>query len=97
MSRFEYSQVPVDEKLENERPETPRKRSLASAIFLALAGVVLFTAFTALVVGLTKIEDVQPKHKSSNTNSGWANNHEHETRATGDPYLIGVGKADITG
>lgn len=97
MSRFEYSQVPVDEKLENERPETPRKRSLASAIFLALAGVVLFTAFTALVVGLTKIEDVQPNHKSSNSNSGWANKHEHETRATGDPYLIGVGKADITG
>ncbi|TEY86407.1 hypothetical protein BOTCAL_0009g00340 [Botryotinia calthae] len=97
MSRFEYSQVPADEKLENERPETPRKRSLASAIFLALAGVVLFTAFTALVLGLAKIEDVQPTHKSSNTNSGWANNHEHETRATGDPYLIGVGKADITG
>ncbi|KAF7856119.1 hypothetical protein EAF04_010072 [Stromatinia cepivora] len=97
MSRFEYSQVLADEKLEDERPEVPRRKSLASAIFYAFAGLVLFTAFAALVVGLAKIESVQPSNEPPNINSEWASEHEHETRATGDQYLIGVGKADITG
>lgn len=97
MTRFEYSQVPVDEKVENEQPEVSRRKFLASAIFFALAGFVLFTAFTALVVGLAKIESVQPNNESPNINSEWTHEHDHETRATGDQYLIGVGKADITG
>lgn len=97
MSRFEYSQVPADEKVEDEQPKIPRRRSLASALFFAFAGLVLFVAFTTLVVGLAKIDDVRPNNESPNTNFEWAYEHEHETRATGDPYLIGVGKADITG
>ncbi|KAJ8070538.1 hypothetical protein OCU04_000912 [Sclerotinia nivalis] len=97
MSRFEYSQVLADEKVGDEQPEVPRRKPLASAIFYAFAGLVLFTAFAALVVELSKTGSAQPSNGPPNINSDWASEHEHETRATGDQYLIGVGKADITG
>ncbi|ESZ90091.1 neutral ceramidase precursor [Sclerotinia borealis F-4128] len=97
MSRYEYSQVPGDEKVEDEKREIPLKKSLASVILYAFAGFILFTAFTALVMGLAKIESVQPNNEFPNTSSEWTHEHDHETRATGDLYLIGVGKADITG
>ncbi|KAI9641032.1 hypothetical protein NHQ30_010460 [Ciborinia camelliae] len=97
MSRFEYLQVQADEKVEDGQPEVPRRKSLASVVFFAFAGFVLFTAFTALVVGLAKIESVQPNKQLPNANSEWTHENDHETRAIGDPYLIGVGKADITG
>lgn len=97
MSEFEYSQVSADEMVEDEKSEVPRRRSLGSVMFLAFAGLLLFTAFTAFVVGISKIESVQPNSESFSSNSEWSHEHGHETRATGDKYLVGVGKADITG
>ncbi|RAL63285.1 hypothetical protein DID88_004361 [Monilinia fructigena] len=96
MSTFEYLKVPADEKFEDE-PKIPRRRFLASALFFAFTGLVLFTALTLLVVGLAKVESVQLNREFSNTNSEWNHENNHKTRAAGDKYLIGVGKADITG
>ncbi|KAB8302967.1 hypothetical protein EYC80_006281 [Monilinia laxa] len=96
MSSFKYLKVSADEKFEDE-PKIPRRRFLASALFFTFTGLVLFTAVTLLVVGLAKIESVQLNGAFSNTNSEWNHENDHKTRATGDKYLIGVGKADITG
>lgn len=96
MSSFEYSKVSADEKLEDE-PKIPRRKSLASALFFAFTGIILFTALTLLVVGLVKVERVHLNKESPKTNSEWTHENDHKTRATGDKYLIGVGKADITG
>ncbi|KAA8576191.1 hypothetical protein MFRU_009g01240 [Monilinia fructicola] len=96
MSSFEYSKVSADEKLEDE-PKIPRRKSLASALFFAFTGIILFTALTLLVVGLVKVERVHLNKESPKTNSEWTHENDHKTRAIGDKYLIGVGKADITG
>jgi neutral ceramidase len=90
----EYSELPVEEKLEDEELETPvrtsrwGKKADAWGISTAVLAILL------LVVGIGAFTRKVPVDNSPFEDQEWL---AHATRATGDSYLIGVGKADITG
>ncbi|KAH8601598.1 Neutral/alkaline nonlysosomal ceramidase [Bisporella sp. PMI_857] len=83
-----------DEKFDNEIPDLPRRSKWSKKGMACVASVVLMAALF-LVVGTTawvaKTPDVTPM--SDKPAEEWL----ARTRATGDTYLLGVGKADITG
>lgn len=93
----QYTEVPAEEKPDEDREgstgETARwgRKSTAWAI-----SAVLLTSLLVLLIGIgglvmRKPPQVVPSEKSSGE---WL---AHASRAAGDQYLLGVGKADITG
>lgn len=94
----QYQALPVEEKLDDEQlvvpPQISRWSKTRIAFVFSLLFLVSFTIVAATARALTRyspifessVEDEDPQ---------WL--REHLTRTTGDTYLIGVGKADITG
>ena len=95
-----YSAIPEEEKPDSAADEHVKVSSsnpkLHNNVFLGFATCLVSLALILLVVGLVTIRTIQAHDESPVfDDSQWL--HSHETRAQGDKYLIGVGKADITG
>jgi hypothetical protein len=89
----QYSELPGEEKLEGEKHQSLPKSRKWSPLSLLLLIPLLFVASLVFVVGLAKIIS-QPIPPSQIGSSRWL---AHEARQTDAQYLLGVGKADITG
>lgn len=87
----------MEEKSEDEELDAPVRNSRwgkkAAAWFIS---TVVLTILLLLVVGIGAVTKTVPSpvDNSPFEDPEWL---AHATRATGDSYLIGVGKADITG
>lgn len=88
----QYSELPGEEKAEGEQLQSPPKKSRWSTLSLLLILPLMFVALLALVVGIAKFIS-RPVPRSQIGTAEWA----HEIRQTQAQYLLGVGKADITG
>ncbi|PQE06083.1 neutral alkaline non-lysosomal ceramidase protein [Rutstroemia sp. NJR-2017a BBW] len=97
MSSPKYSQVPTEEKVDDEQRNFSPRSSRASALVLGLGSFIILSSLVIFVLGFAKIDTVRDAPSDNFSNAGSESSHEYETRATGDPYLLGVGKADITG
>jgi neutral ceramidase len=97
MSSPKYSQVPTEEKVDDEQRNISRRSSRASALVLGLGSFIILSSLVIFFLGFAKIDTVRNAASDDFANAGSESSHEYETRATGDPYLLGVGKADITG
>lgn len=98
MPSQQYQALPVEEKLDEEQPSSsPHIRKWSKtrvAIVFLLSFLVSFTIVAATTRSLTRhTPTAEPSINDEDTE--WL--REHLTRATGDTYLLGVGKADITG
>ena len=89
----QYSELPGEEKLEGERHQSLPKSRKWSPLSLLLLIPLLFVASLVFVVGIAKFIS-QPIPPSQIGSSRWL---AHEARQTNAQYLLGVGKADITG
>lgn len=96
-SRAEYSSLPVteDRKDEDENPVKVPKRLF---VWLGALISVLLLAIAFVVLGRVDYLDYSaPSTESVVDQEATKSFHDHLARAGGDEYLIGVGKADITG
>lgn len=95
-----YQALPAEEKLDEEQPSNPSPTSkwtksriafVFSFLFLVSFTFVAATARVLMLYSSTtqSADVIEPESEQ------WL--REHLTRATGDTYTIGVGKADITG
>jgi hypothetical protein len=97
----EYEALPVEEKLEFEEPEIlvdqPRRRItiLAFLVFILTVASVLAIVVVATVWTTIPLAAEPPLVDSPVDDPELF--LEHAVRAPGDRYMIGVGKADITG
>ncbi|CAG8951865.1 hypothetical protein HYFRA_00005669 [Hymenoscyphus fraxineus] len=94
LNRAEYSALPVteDRKDEDDNPVKPPKRLFAFLTFLL---ALLLFAIAVIVLGRSHYS--RPAAESIVDQKVTEAFHDHLARAGGDEYLIGVGKADITG
>jgi neutral ceramidase len=90
----QYSELPVEEKLEDGQPEAPANNSKWSKRATLWVLSMLAFASLLLVIGTGALSGRTPVYESPVEESDWL---AHATRAAGDQYLLGVGKADITG
>lgn len=98
MRSSQYSQLPSEEKEDQTEPQTPVTGARRSQLFIAIVTLLFTLALLTLVLGFSKSWNVQTEATSPTDpidDSEWL--RKFESRATGDEYLIGVGKADITG
>ncbi|KAM3064936.1 hypothetical protein ACMFMG_011236 [Clarireedia jacksonii] len=97
MPSSQYSQVPTEEKVDDEQRNISPRPSRASALVIGLGSFIILSSLVAFFLGLGTIDTVRGPASDNFSNAGSESSHEYETRATGDQYLLGVGKADITG
>ena len=94
----QYQALPVEEKLDGDQPSNqPQTRKWSKTrigLVLSLLVLVSFAIFGVTTRTLTR-QTPAVKTPIEDPDTEWL--REHLTRATGDTYLIGVGKADITG
>lgn len=98
----EYAVLPVEEKQEVDHDaDAPVTKPRRSRTFLAFI-VALFSLI--VVLGVVAVQTWAPasshrvqQHGDEKQAATEADLHDHLSRATGDQYLLGVGKADITG
>lgn len=88
-----YSELPVEEQLEIELSETPLKRPAWRRIALLIFTPLLVVASLLLVLGIANAASGRPV-LAQLTETPW---FSHATRAPDGQFLLGVGKADITG
>jgi hypothetical protein len=90
-----YSEVPVEDKLEAEHLETesPPNRSLWSRIALVVLAPLLVLTSVLAVLSIANVCSGRPALAQLNE-SGW---FSRVSRAPAGQFLLGVGKADITG
>jgi len=90
-----YEALPVEEKLDSGEPEVPVKGPRRNKPLLAFIVSLVSLASLPFFLGAFKAWTTVAKTQST------VDNPEallaHAARATGDQYLLGVGKADITG
>ena len=97
-SAQQYSEIPVEDKLDGVELEIPARTSRWSkkVVVGGILAAILVTVL--LVVSLGSMGREEPIQTTTNSSPledpDWL---AHATKATGDTYLIGVGKADITG
>ncbi len=96
MRPVQYEQLPVEEKGDDEQLQSPPTISRARKIILVSA-ISLLTLIFALFV----LESVNLLPSKSSLPAAEEDDAEwlraNMPRTTGDQYLLGVGKADITG
>jgi hypothetical protein len=98
----QYQALPVEEKQEIEEGldipvDKPRRRKIIIAFCVALSSLVavlLLLGVTALWTSSKSTSKSLPVESPTKFPDSLL---EHEIRAPGDRYLLGVGKADITG
>jgi len=98
-STQQYSELPVEEKLEFAPVLAPRK-SRWSKMIVALVASLLLVSLIILGISVVRTgETIIEGSVSEPTEADHAEwlAHAVKSRATGDQYLLGVGKADITG
>jgi hypothetical protein len=97
-SSQQYQALPVEEKLDGDQssnqPQTRKWSKTRIGLIFSLLLLVSFAIVGATTRTLTR-QTPAVKTSIEDPDSEWL--REHLTRATGDTYLIGVGKADITG
>jgi neutral ceramidase len=100
-SSQQYEALPVEEKLEDEQPsttpQTPKWSKARMALVCSLLFLVSFALVAATARALTRHAQVTETSIEDEDEAAESWLKEHLTRASGDTYLIGVGKADITG
>lgn len=92
-----YEKVPVDEKPQDEPVASPPKSSVWSKKIYTFLVTMLLLSAVFFAMGRCSIKEktqtvLEPVTESSEEATEWL-----AARATGDEYLLGVGKADITG
>lgn len=95
----EYQQLPVEEKVEDERPLVPAKKRNNKA-FLALVVCLIVFASLFAFLGTSRSSENEASRQQifeDAAEAEFASFLNEEARATGQQYLLGVGKADITG
>lgn len=95
MQALQYSELPTEDLDESRQVVVPVKTSTKRTP-LSIAGVaLLFTAALVLVV-VASSKLFAPKIVTSAVEeTEWL--RDYRARATGDEYLLGTGKADVTG
>jgi hypothetical protein len=96
-----YLQLPVEEKVEHEALDTPTQRSRwSNKVTVLVASMLLIISLLVLGLATSKVTEAETKlviePVTEADHSEWVA-AEMGSRATGDEYLLGVGKADITG
>lgn len=100
-SSQQYQALPLEEKLEDDQPRNPLHTPKWTKTRLAVAFSLLFLlSFTLVAATARALTQHLPAPETSiqeedKVTESWVK--DHLTRASGDTYLIGVGKADITG
>jgi neutral ceramidase len=90
----QYAGLPVEEKSKDKQSSATVHRSKWSTALTACVFSVLFLVSFTIIAGNAGSVKAQAA-KVPVDGSQWL--HSHTARATGDEYLLGVGKADITG
>ncbi|CZR64169.1 probable neutral ceramidase precursor [Phialocephala subalpina] len=95
----EYQQLPVEEKVEDEQPQAPiKKRNNKAFVALVVCLIAFALLFAFLGTRSSKHDDEsQQQIFEEAAEAEFASFLNGEARATGQQYLLGVGKADITG
>ncbi|RDL31399.1 Uncharacterized protein BP5553_09608 [Venustampulla echinocandica] len=96
LNRAEYVALPAQEKVEAGPQDGPDKTLRRSNAFLATLLSVLFLTLVLAGLGTAALWTPSTSATEPRVDDSEAF-REHLTRATGDQYLLGVGKADITG
>lgn len=99
-SSQQYQALPVDEKLGGEQSSSPPQRKWSKtrqAFVFSLLFLLSLTLVTVTARALTRPTPVSETSIKEQDKAAESMLKEHLTRASGDTYLIGVGKADITG
>ena len=91
----EYEALPVEEKLDSEEPGVPVKPPRRNPTLVAFTISLVFLVSLVVVLGTVKAWTALTDTESIMDNPEAL--LAHAARATGDQYLLGVGKADITG
>lgn len=97
MTDGKYSVVAEDEKSDHNVPQTLRRRSRLHNIFLGLTSLAVFLGLILVGVNLATARTLHADEEILEQKPQWMQSHEAKARANGDEYLLGVGKADITG
>jgi hypothetical protein len=100
MPSQQYQALPVEDKLDEGQPSTPSPVSKWTRTRMVLVLSLLFLVSFTFVAATARVFTRQSPNTQSTdvvepVSEEWL--REHLTRATGDTYTIGVGKADITG
>ena len=90
----QYTELPLDEKPEEEQLAAPVKGSRWTKKTAAWVISVLVLASVVIFAGAGAWTKKTPVEQTPVEEPEWL---AHATRAAGDQYLLGVGKADITG
>ncbi|KAG0650469.1 Neutral ceramidase 2 [Hyphodiscus hymeniophilus] len=92
-----YQALPVEEKVDDDQsnPPPPSRQWSKTRIALLLSLLLLLSTIVAIATQALTLETPAVDDLIDDEGTEWL--REHLTRATGDKYLIGVGKADITG
>lgn len=89
----QYSELPLDDKLEGEHPPPAPPRSRWTRLSLLLVAPLLLLASALVVVGVADLLS-GPNAPSPLGSFSFL---RHVPRAAAGQFLLGVGKADITG
>jgi neutral ceramidase len=96
-----YQVLPLEEKLEDEQPRnpphTPKWRKTRLAVAFSFFFLLSFTLVAVTARALTRHPPASETSIQDEEEAAESWVKDHLTRASGDTYLIGVGKADITG
>lgn len=93
-SRAEYSALPV---LEDRKDEDGNPVKVPKRLFVWLGALISVLLLAIAFVVLGRVDYSAPSTESVVDQEATQAFHDHLARAGGDEYLIGVGKADITG
>ncbi|KAL3420116.1 neutral/alkaline non-lysosomal ceramidase [Phlyctema vagabunda] len=90
MPSLKYFELPTEEKDQQLQEKKTSRRSN-----LSIATILFFVTLTLILsaVGIAKVR--KEEHVDQVDRSDWL--RSYQARATGDSYLLGVGKADVTG
>ena len=95
MPSQQYQALLAEEKLDEGRTIQQTRKWSKTRIALSFSLLVLLSAIIALTTQASTRQIPTAKTSFEDEGDEWL--REHLTRATGSTYLIGVGKADITG
>ena len=97
MPSQQYQALPVEEKQDEDPLNNPPPTRTWSKTRIAV-GFSLLLLLSAIIAATTQaLTRYIPAAEESIEEDGTEWLREHLTRTTGDKYLLGVGKADITG
>ncbi|RDW64079.1 neutral nonlysosomal ceramidase-like protein [Coleophoma crateriformis] len=95
MQPLQYSELPQDESAQVQGPHERVAKKSSRQLSLATAALLLTVALLMVIAALTRATNFQLPLSVTVEESRWLS--DNRARASGDEYLLGVGKADITG